>query len=280
MHTAGAVGRAAAGVVSEPFKIYKSNKATSNVAEAGPSLQEPENHRHELLTPMATAIKTERTELLAAEPSPAACSSNHASFEQHPVTAEGSSIDKDESRNGARQVVKASAKNVGKLLFSPVKGLVLDIPLAAVEGMWNLPRFQGDTGYQHTAVTDWKSGGSVAVKSFTHGVHEGMTDIFVKTYAGKKKEGAKGVAKGLSMGLVNLTMKTGAGTLGLVVYPCQGIYKSVHMAMHTKVKKAIERAKLEEGEWLLENELDNSVKAEDVLRRFLSMKHRKGDEKI
>ncbi|KAH0397816.1 hypothetical protein KCU89_g7883, partial [Aureobasidium melanogenum] len=87
---------------------------------------------------------------------------------------------------------------------------MLDVPLAAVEGMWALPRLHGDTGYQHNTVADWESGGSVAAKSFIHGAHEGITDIFIKTYTGKKTAGAKGVAKGLSTGLVNMTMKTGA----------------------------------------------------------------------
>jgi len=128
-------------------------------------------------------------------------------------------------------------------------------------------------------VTDWKTGGSVAAKSFIHGIHEGMTDIFIKTYAGKKKEGAKGVAKGLSMGFVNLTMKTGAGTLGLIAYPCQGVYKSIHAAMHTRARKAIEQAKLEEGEWLVENQLDNGVEVEDIVRRFLTVTPGKGKGK-
>jgi CheY-like chemotaxis protein len=72
-------------------------------------------------------------------------------------------------------------------------------------------------------------------------------------------------------GFVNLTMKTGAGTLGLIAYPCQGVYRSIHAAMHTRARKAIEQAKLKEGEWLVENQLDNGVEVQDIVRRFLTV---------
>ncbi|THW22437.1 UDP-Glycosyltransferase/glycogen phosphorylase, partial [Aureobasidium pullulans] len=244
LHTAGAMGRAAAGVVSEPYQVYKSNKVLSSPVEADPGPSKTERREHELLSTTAATAKNdpENLEKAPIDSPPTANSPDHVSIEQHPGLA-GATADQDDSKNRTKQVVKASARNAGKLLFSPVKGIILDIPLAAVEGMWNLPRLQGDTGYQHTAVTDWKTGGSVAARSFIHGIHEGMTDIFIKTFAGKKKEGAKGVAKGLSMGFVNLTMKTGAGTLGLIAYPCQGVYKSIHAAMHTRARKLIEQAK-------------------------------------
>ncbi|THX69963.1 UDP-Glycosyltransferase/glycogen phosphorylase [Aureobasidium pullulans] len=280
LHTAGAMGRAAAGVVSEPYQVYKSNKVLSSPVEADPSPSKTERREHELLSPTAATAKKdpENLEKAPIDSPPTANSPDHVSIEQHPGLT-GATADQDDSKNRTKQVVKASAKNAGKLLFSPVKGIILDIPLAAVEGMWNLPRLQGDTGYQHTAVTDWKTGGSVAAKSFIHGIHEGMTDIFIKTYAGKKKEGAKGVAKGLSMGFVNLTMKTGAGTLGLIAYPCQGVYKSIHAAMHTRARKLIEQAKLDEVEWLVENQLDNGVEVEDIVRRFLTVIPGKGKGK-
>ncbi|KAG9739029.1 hypothetical protein KCU73_g9588, partial [Aureobasidium melanogenum] len=155
---------------------------------------------------------------------------------------------------------------------------MLDVPLAAVEGMWALPRLHGDTGYQHNTVADWESGGSVAAKSFIHGAHEGITDIFIKTYTGKKTAGAKGVAKGLSTGLVNMTMKTGAGTLGFM-YPRQGVYKSTHGPMHMRVRKAIKLAKLKEGEWLLEKQPADGVEVEDIARRFLTALPGKGKGK-
>ncbi|KAI5236721.1 UDP-Glycosyltransferase/glycogen phosphorylase [Aureobasidium subglaciale] len=280
LHTAGAMGRAAAGVVSEPYQMYKESKiqAQNNPSEAGTVLGPSEAIRHSQdSSPQGPKIVGEKAgdeKKSLNGPSEKINFSNAQGPEQSmvvPAVADGS-----DSANRTRQLVKASAKSAGKLLFSPVKGLVLDIPLAAVEGMWAVPHYHDPRSYQSTPITDWKSGGMVAGKSFVHGVQEGMTDIFIKTYAGKKKEGAKGVAKGLSIGFMNLTMKTVAGTLGLIAYPCQGVYKSIHTALHTKAKKVIEQAKLEEGEWLVENRPDASVGLDEVIRRFLGVRSGKG----
>lgn len=280
LDTAGAIGRAAAGVVSGPYQVYKTTKGCSTPMEVEPHSSKAEEDGLEILDLMDTMARTllEGQKSLAADPTPATCSPGDMSIEQHASAAEAFTSH-EKPRNRTRQVVKVSARTAGKLLFSPAKGVMLDVPLAAVEGMWALPRLHGDTGYQHTTVTDWKSGGSVAAKSFIHGVHEGMTDIFVKTYTGKKNEGAKGVAKGLSIGFVNLTMKTGAGTLGLIAYPCQGVYRSIHAAMHMKVRKAVKRAKLEEGEWLLKQQPADDVEVGEILRRFMTAMSGKGKGK-
>lgn len=274
LHTAGSIGRAAAGVVLEPYQLYKSTKARSDLsdAHAGPSraIQRAENETQpsgeQADTVSSDKKKVPSTHLTATAP---------RKNEDQRAIMSGSS----ESTNRTREIMKVSAKNAGKFFFSPIKGIVLDIPLAAVEGMWALPRLHDDTGYQHTAVKDWKSGGSVAAKSLVHGIHEGMTDVFIKTYAGKKKEGAKGVAKGLSMGFVNLTMKTGAGALGLIAYPCQGMYKSIHAAMHTKARNAVEQAKFEEGEWLMNNQPMADIEIQDVVQQFLHATPVKGNGK-
>lgn len=62
-----------------------------------------------------------------------------------------------------------------------------------------------------------------------------------------------GVAKGLTKGLVGLTMKTGSATIGLVVYPSQGVYRGLRRS----VRKGVEK-KVEEGRW---------VEGEDIMRR-------------
>ncbi|KAK5133993.1 hypothetical protein LTR08_006998 [Meristemomyces frigidus] len=143
-----------------------------------------------------------------------------------------------------------------------------------------LPRLYGDHGYERNAVTDSKSGSVVAAKSFIHGVHEDVTDIFVKTYTGKRDEGAKGVAKGLGQGLISLTMKMGAGTLGLVTYPCQGVLKSLHAAMHTKARTRVEQAKREENQWLLDNQYIDACCAADIVRGFLSLRAQETPTKV
>lgn len=65
-------------------------------------------------------------------------------------------------------------------------------------------------------------------------------------------------------------MKTGVCTLGLIAYLCQGVCKSIHGAMHMRVRKAIKRAKLEEGEWLSQKQPADGVEVENIVRRFLT----------
>lgn len=172
------------------------------------------------------------------------------------------------AKGNAKQLATTSARSAGRLVLSPIKGLLVDVPLAATEGMRALPRLYGDRGYEREAITDWKSGSMVAAKSFAAGVNEGMTDIFRLTYTRKKREGAKGVAKGLSMGLMNFAMKTGSGALGLVAYPCRGVYMSVHSALHTKTKKVVEQAKLDEGEWLRSKISEDKASESEIVRSF------------
>ncbi len=83
-------------------------------------------------------------------------------------------------------------------------------------------------------------------------MYEGVTDIFVQTYEQKKREGAKGVAKGLRSGLVSLGAKTTAGVIGLVAYPAKGVSMSIRSAVRDGVGRRIEAAKWKEGLWLTE----------------------------
>ena len=54
------------------------------------------------------------------------------------------------------------------------------------------------------------------------------------------------------------------------------MYKSIHAAMHLTVRKAVKRAKLEEGDWSLGKQPANDVEVEDIVRRFLTVKSGKG----
>lgn len=67
-----------------------------------------------------------------------------------------------------------------------------------------------------------------------------------------KKSGAKGVASGLGKGVLGLASKSGAGMFGLFAYPASGIAKSLRSATHTRSRKAVEAARLDEGEWMME----------------------------
>lgn len=150
-----------------------------------------------------------------------------------------------------KKVALVAAGSIGKLIGRPSRGALVDLPLAAVEGMRAVPRIYGDELAAHSKVTDWKSGGAAAWSTFSHGLYEGITDIFVHTYHGKKGQGAVGVAKGLTKGFVGFTAKTGAATVGLIAYPNQGIYRSLRTAVRTGPAKKIEQARWAEVGYLM-----------------------------
>ncbi|KAJ0366933.1 hypothetical protein COL154_003440 [Colletotrichum chrysophilum] len=157
--------------------------------------------------------------------------------------------DESSSKPGAMAV--AAANGVGKLAGNATKGLFVDIPLAVTEGLRNVPNLYGDTVKKHDAVEDFRSGVSVAGKTFCHDMKGGFTDIFVHTYTGKKEQGAAGAVKGLGKGVVSLVTKSTAATFGLVTYPAQGIYRSIWSATNDKTRRSIEDEKLLEGDWMV-----------------------------
>ncbi|KAJ9662528.1 hypothetical protein H2201_006016 [Coniosporium apollinis] len=176
--------------------------------------------------------------------------------------------DRKAGLNTAGAMAAASGKGLGKFFVSLSKGALVDIPVAATEGLRVMPRLYGEEPKDHGKVTDWKSGAAVAGKTFSHGMYEGLTDIFVLPYKGKEEEGAVGVAKGLGKGLVSLTAKTGAGIVGLAAYPGLGIYKSIRAAVKTATRKQIEVAKWAEGEWMMMTEAGVYVDRDAVIATF------------
>lgn len=102
-----------------------------------------------------------------------------------------------------------------------------------------------------------------------YGIQEGVTGLFLDTYTLKRQKGAKGVAEGLSKGVANVVTKTGAGVLGLVAYPCAGVYKSIHTALHSRVGTQISRAKLEETTWFDQGEDESSWQTRSVIQIFV-----------
>jgi hypothetical protein len=236
--TAGSMGRAAASMVSEPMQAYKTAKAHGETSEK----------------PATTTSST----------------SENGTDPNLPLQLRGATLPSPQDPTPARQVAYASAKSTGRLLLFPLKGLIVDIPLAAAEGMRALPLLYGDRSYsERKPITDWKSGSQVGFQSFRDGLHQGATDIFSQTFARKKKEGAKGVVKGLGIGLVSFAAKTSAGTVGLLAYPCQGAYRSLHAAMHTTRSELVGRLRIEEGNWNLE--MDGSEQLE-IVQEFLRLR--------
>jgi hypothetical protein len=237
--TAGSMGRAAAGMVSEPMQAYKTAKARGEPSQT-PATSDSSTSE----TTTALSLPLQQREPASSSP-------------QDPTPA--------------RQIAYATAKSTSRLLLFPLKGLIIDIPLAATEGMRALPLLYNDHSYSdRRPITDWKSGSQVGLQSFREGVQQGATDIFKQTFARKKKEGAKGVVKGLGIGVVGLVAKTSAGTVGLLSYPVQGIYRSLHAATHTTRSELVDRTRVEEGVWSLEK--DGRSNQVEVVQDFLRVR--------
>ncbi|KAF4210949.1 hypothetical protein CNMCM5878_003398 [Aspergillus fumigatiaffinis] len=161
----------------------------------------------------------------------------------------------------------ASAKSLGKVVGYWYKGMLVDMPLAASEGLRAVPRLYGDEVKDHGTVRDWKSGATVAGKNFAHGLTEGLTDLFTQPYKGGQQEGAKGVMKGLAKGTVGAATKVSSAALGLVAYPAHGMMKSLYAATHTKNRKRIMQARIREGEYLAEHSKER-MNVQSILRTF------------
>ncbi|KAJ6015229.1 hypothetical protein N7540_009820 [Penicillium herquei] len=182
--------------------------------------------------------------------------------------------------------VGGSAKSVGKVLGYWYKGMLIDMPLAASEGLRAVPRLYGDEVKDHGPVKDWKSGASFAGKNFVHGMADGLSDIFVQPYKGGQEEGAKGVAKGVAKGAIGATTKVSSGmfvlaqlaenntdrpiaaALGLVAYPAHGMMKSLYAATHGKTRKRILQARVEEGKYLVIYAKDSQKDYQTIIRNF------------
>jgi hypothetical protein len=179
----------------------------------------------------------------------------------------------------AGDVAAASGRSLGDLVSTYTKGALVDMPLAAAEGLRVVPRMYGEKVRDHGQVTDWKSGFTVAGKTFGHGMYEGLTDIFVLPYREKqKKTGAMGVVTGVGKGVLSMATKTSSAAIGLVAYPADGISQSIRSVVMRSTRESIEQAKLMEGRWFLETEAGRAADQAAVVEAFDRMTKEKGNE--
>jgi hypothetical protein len=59
-----------------------------------------------------------------------------------------------------------------------------------------------------------------------------------------------------------------AALAGLVAYPVQGIYKSIHTATHSQTNKAIATARQAEGKYFLDKEKGRGIDVDRMLMTF------------
>lgn len=157
------------------------------------------------------------------------------------------------SRDGttAGKAAAASAKSIGMVAPTALRALMADIPYALAEGFRTMPRYYNDTVRDNGTVVDFQSGAAVAGKTFAWGFIDGFSGVVTLPYAGAKKEGAVGAAKGFGKGMASFITKTGAGMIGVVAYPSMGIAKSLRSAVYSGTQKQIVNERLREGKWLL-----------------------------
>ncbi|OTA99660.1 glycosyltransferase family 1 protein [Hypoxylon sp. CI-4A] len=163
---------------------------------------------------------------------------------------------KHRSRDGVSQfgaAVAGSASGVGGFFKYFFKGMYVDMPLAATEGLRAMPKLYGGEVREIGKITDWKSGATVAGKNFVDGFVDGFTDLVQEPVKGGKEEGALGTVKGIGKGSANMVSKVSSGMLGLVAYSGQGLCKSITAAVHTTTNRAINQARREEGQYLARN---------------------------
>lgn len=144
----------------------------------------------------------------------------------------------------------SSAESVGKLVVRCSRSALVDIPLAATEGIRAVPRLYGEAVADYGAVSGWKSGAVIGGKTFVNGTTDGLTGPVLDPYHGAKEGGVWGLTKGIGKGTIGLTTKTTSAALGVLVYPGQGLFKSVRATMKSSTQHAIRRARCFEGECL------------------------------
>lgn len=150
-------------------------------------------------------------------------------------------------RGCAGAAVAGSAGALGGFFKAFTRGIYLDVPHALQEGMRVAPRLYGGEVYDPGPVKDWKSGGIAAGKNFSHGILEGVGGLVMSPVRGARKEGAVGAAKGVGIGVLNLTTKVSSGALGLLTFTGQGVYKSVRASMRRDTRRTIKQSRQAEG---------------------------------
>ncbi|RKK60349.1 Sterol 3-beta-glucosyltransferase UGT80B1 [Fusarium oxysporum] len=172
----------------------------------------------------------------------------------------------------AGRMAGASAKSIGKIGPTLLKGTMVDFPLALTEGLKSVPQHYGGNVRDHGPVTDVKSGMVVAGKTFAWGFIDGLSDVVTQPYKGARKEGALGAVTGVGKGVMSLATKSGAGMFGMFAYPTAGISKSLRAAVHSSTRKAIAHERREEGVWMAENGTGTQVDWSEVVNRFERLK--------
>lgn len=113
----------------------------------------------------------------------------------------------------ALEALAGSASGVGGFFKYFFKGMLVEMPLAATEGLRSFPAWYGGEVRDIGKVTGWKSGAVVAGRNLQYGVGDGLTDFVREPLEGSRNEGAIGALKGVGKGSASMLFKVSSGKL-------------------------------------------------------------------
>lgn len=111
----------------------------------------------------------------------------------------------------ALEALAGSASGVGGFFKYFFKGMLVEMPLAATEGLRSLPALYGVEVREIGKVTGWRSGAVVAGRNLQYGVQDGFTDFVREPLEGGRNTGALGALKGVGKGSVSMLSKVSSG---------------------------------------------------------------------
>ena len=147
----------------------------------------------------------------------------------------------------AGAMATASGRSLAKFFTVYFEGMLVEMPLAAAEGLRKAPALWGGKVCEYGEVTDWRSGATVAGRTFSGGFEDGLNGLIMHPVAGAQDEGAWGCTKGLLKGTTGLASGILRAGLAVPAYVGQGLVKSIHLALHTQTRETIVRARRYEG---------------------------------
>ncbi|KAL6406718.1 hypothetical protein AUP68_09521 [Ilyonectria robusta] len=171
-------------------------------------------------------------------------------------------------------VMTAASSSMGTFLKHYASGLII-IPFAFTEGFRSMPLLYGEEVRDYGEIHDWRSGAVVGAKSVFYGVVDGVGGLFILPYRGAQRQGPLGAVKGVGKGFAGLFSKLFTATMGMAVYPLQGIYKSVWATANSRTRCSIQLAKRIEGRYLTDKAREEGVEDKVVMDIFDAM--RKGE---
>ncbi|GAB7323018.1 hypothetical protein MBLNU13_g05542t2 [Cladosporium sp. NU13] len=215
-------------------------------------------------TEIRRRIRSEKRLSANVNTDPASTASKSGSFDLRGNDEMAANSSRLEDGTKTRKVAAASAKSIGMFAPTAIKGAAADIPYAIAEGLRTMPRYCNDKVRDHGSVVDIQSGAIVAGKTFAWGLVDGLSGVVTLPYAGARKEGPIGAAKGFGKAIASLVTKSGEGLVGVVAYPSMGIAKSLRGAVYSGTQKQIANERSKEGKWLMATYGINDMDADKI----------------